>query len=80
VVFFDVGQVNPREWSLDPGSWRAGPGQVETDSLGFRYTAGFGVRYRTPIGPLRLDIGFKLNQPGPLANGYAIHLSIGQAF
>jgi len=27
------------------------------------HAAGFGVRYRTPIGPLRLDLGYSINPP-----------------
>ena len=28
----------------------------------FTHTAGFGMRYETPIGPIRLDFGFNLNR------------------
>lgn len=44
-----------------------------------RWAAGLGVRYHTPIGPLRLDVAFPLN-PGPGDNRYAIYIGIGQAF
>jgi len=29
----------------------------------FANTVGFGLRYATPIGPIRLDLGYELNQP-----------------
>jgi len=73
VVFLDAGQVE-----LDP--WRFG-----LDEL--RFAAGPGLRYYTPVGPLRFDIGWRLND-GRAANGsrvndrgtYRIHVSIGHAF
>jgi len=44
-----------------------------------RYTAGAGLRYRSALGPLRLDWGFKLDrQPGESASH--VHVTIGHAF
>lgn len=46
-----------------------------------RYTAGTGLRYHTPVGPLRLDIGYQLNPPeGGHLSRYEVYLSVGQAF
>jgi len=45
-----------------------------------RWGAGPGVRYYTPIGPLRLDIGFPLNKRSGVDDPYQIYVSIGQAF
>ncbi|MEE2636303.1 MAG: POTRA domain-containing protein, partial [Acidobacteriota bacterium] len=48
-----------------------------------RGAAGFGVRYRSPIGPIRVDLGFKLDRQefaGERERLTALHLSIGQAF
>ena len=52
-----------------------------------RYAVGPGLRYQTPIGPVRFDFGYQLNPiPGLLVNGepqsrrWRIHFSIGQAF
>ena len=49
-----------------------------------RPAAGLGLRYRSPVGPLRFDIGFNLD-PQVLPTGTrerrtVFHLSIGQAF
>ena len=65
VAFVDAGNV----W-LDRGD-------VSLSEL--RYTPGVGVRYATPIGPVRFDVGFKTNgdDPGP---GMVLHFSIGNAF
>ncbi len=49
-------------------------------SLGdLKYTAGLGVRYATPVGPLRVDYGYKLNRESGESAG-ELHFSIGQAF
>jgi outer membrane protein assembly complex protein YaeT len=56
----------------------------DLDLTELRPTAGFGVRYRSPIGPLRLDIGFKLDRlreiGGELERRQAWYISFGQAF
>lgn len=59
-------------------------GQVALDSFelkkdDFYYSAGGGIRYSTPIGPLRLDFAQLLNAPDGLAD-FRVHFSIGQAF
>ena len=53
------------------------------DFARIRGAAGFGVRYRSPIGPIRIDLGFKLDRrefAGERERLTALHLSIGQAF
>jgi outer membrane translocation and assembly module TamA len=45
-----------------------------------RWSAGLGLRYRTPIGPVRIDWGYVLD-PRPGDEGRSrFHLSIGHAF
>ena len=73
VVFLDAGNV-----------WAGSYGQTFSD---LRYAVGPGLRYQTPIGPIRFDFGYQLNPiPGLLVNGqpqtrrWRIHFSIGQAF
>jgi outer membrane protein insertion porin family len=49
----------------------------------FRPAAGFGLRYRSPLGPLRFDVGFNLDRqmlPTGRERGTVFHLSLGQAF
>lgn len=43
-------------------------------------SVGAGVRYHTPVGPLRLDVGIPLNRRRHVDNGYEIYFSIGQSF
>ena len=55
----------------------------DLDLTEIRTAAGFGIRYRSPLGPLRVDVGFKLDRqeliPG-VERRVVYHLSIGQAF
>lgn len=73
VVFLDGGNVWANSWDFNLGD--------------MRYDVGPGLRYNTPVGPLRLDLGFQLNPiPDLLINGkleprhFRVHFSIGQAF
>lgn len=69
VAFVDAGQVFARV--------------SDFDITAIRPTAGVGLRYRSPIGPLRLDVGFKLNRqtfPNRREHGAEWHFSLGQAF
>lgn len=59
-------------------------GNVWTDASDFnpsdiKYTAGLGLRYSTPVGPLRIDYGYKLNKEKNESSG-ELHFSIGHAF
>jgi outer membrane protein insertion porin family len=42
--------------------------------------AGTGLRVATPVGPIRLDVGWKLSDFDPELNPIAVHVSIGEAF
>ena len=55
----------------------------EMDFSNMRGAVGFGLRYRSPVGPIRVDLGFKLDRrtiAGTLEKRTALHFSIGQAF
>jgi outer membrane translocation and assembly module TamA len=68
-VFVDGGNVFRRVTEFDFGELRG--------------SVGFGVRYNSPIGPLRVDLGFKLDRRevgGALEPRTALHFSFGQAF
>ncbi|WP_059358787.1 autotransporter assembly complex protein TamA [Parachlamydia acanthamoebae] len=46
----------------------------------FLHAVGMGLRYYTPVGPLRLDVAFPLNRRKHVDSAYQIYLSVGQAF
>ena len=62
----------------------ADAGQVSLASFDFplddlRYGFGFGLRYKSPVGPLRVDLGFPLEPPRGDAR-WQLHLSVGYVF
>jgi outer membrane protein insertion porin family len=70
VGFVDAGNVFNRFGDFDFGE--------------IRPTTGFGFRYKSPIGPIRVDLGFKLDRQtlpdGSFERLTALHISLGQAF
>ena len=70
VGFVDAGNVFDRVSNFDFGE--------------IRPTTGFGLRYKSPIGPIRVDLGFKLDRQtlpdGSLERLTEVHISLGQAF
>lgn len=61
---------------VDAGVVDTGPTPGLSD---IRVGAGVGVRYHTPFGPLRLDVGVPLN-PGPSDAKFGVYVALGQAF
>ena len=64
-VFVDGGQLSPRSFDFPFGD--------------LRYGAGFGLRYKSPVGPLRADLGFPFQPPDGDA-GWQVHVSLGSKF
>jgi outer membrane protein insertion porin family len=67
--------------SLDGGNVYARAGGINLGQL--RGSLGFGLRYQSPIGPLRVDLGFKMDRrvvAGKREPLTALHISFGQAF
>jgi outer membrane protein assembly complex protein YaeT len=65
VGFFDTGNIFSRVGDISLGELRS--------------AVGSGVRYKSPVGPIRVDLGFKVNrQPGEGLTAWFI--SFGQAF
>jgi outer membrane protein assembly factor BamA len=61
--------------------WDAGNVFAKTTDLGFdlQHALGLGLRYDSPVGLLRLDVGFPLNKR-EADKTYRLHFSLGQAF
>jgi outer membrane protein insertion porin family len=69
-------------WFLDAGNVFERASAIRLDEL--RVSSGLGFRYRSPIGPLRVDWGWKLSTRLLLNGGRersnVVHISLGQAF
>ena len=69
-------------WFVDAGNVFKFAGDIRLDEM--RMTSGVGFRYRSPIGPLRVDWGWKLSTRIELTGGRersnVLHISLGQAF
>lgn len=63
VTFIDAGNV-----------W-----QTTANLSNLKFTTGIGLRYNTPVGPFRIDYGYKLNRDKGDSKG-EIHFSLGHAF
>lgn len=58
-----------------------GVGDRISDAYGnLLFGAGGGLRYYTPVGPLRLDVGLPLNKRQGIDSSYQLYVSLGQAF
>ncbi|MFO7564868.1 MAG: BamA/TamA family outer membrane protein [Enhygromyxa sp.] len=66
--FVDLGDVQPGIRQFEPSQWN--------------YSAGGGLRYASPVGKFRLDLGVRLNETEASRGepGWAIHFSLGEAF
>ncbi len=49
-------------------------------SKGLQWGAGVGIRYYTPIGPVRADIAVPLNKRQGIDDSFQVYFSLGQAF
>ncbi len=65
-VFLDGGNVYRRDFP-----------DVDEDLF---WGSGLGMRYYTPVGPLRLDLAFPLNKPVHVNERFQVYISLGQAF
>lgn len=73
-LFYDGGNVYSRlrrvtlRWSspkpvFDPANPTTCLFNCTNELNYFSHTIGFGIRYSTPVGPIRVDIGYQLNRP-----------------
>lgn len=66
VFFYEVGNVYEEVWPKFRGT------QLQS--------AGIGLRYPTPIGPIRADLAFPLNRRHKIDSAFQLYFSIGQTF
>lgn len=79
-VFLDGGNVWRSLKSASIGDLRPVVPEQDVDVEDYRYSTGIGIRYNTPVGPIRLDYGVPLKHgPGESSSG-RFHISLGQIF
>lgn len=65
-IFLDAGQL----WS----------DYSALNILSMRYTSGFGITFATPLGPARVDFGWKLGPLRPAEKPWIMHVALQYAF
>lgn len=67
-------------WVIFGDGGAAFTGRNPTDKQELFWGVGTGLRYFTPIGPLRLDVALPLNPRNDVDDPFQIYVSLGQAF
>ena len=65
-IFVDVGNVDAKSGAFNPGS--------------LKYAVGAGLRYLSPVGPVRFDVGYRMSDDSTVTKRIQYHISLGQAF
>ena len=52
-------------------------GDAFRDKFSLNVGAGVGVRWKSPLGPIRIDVGFPVQTDLPLENGWRLHVLLG---
>lgn len=65
-IFVDVGNVDAKSGAFNLGS--------------LKYAVGAGLRYLSPVGPVRFDVGYRLSDKSTVGKRIQYHISLGQAF
>ncbi len=79
-LFVDGGNVWSSFEEIEAGQFGLYSERGDTTYRDYRYSAGLGIRYNTPIGPIRLDMGFPLKKTDDIDRDYLLHISLGQIF
>ena len=66
-----------RKWNIDECR-KIAPLTLEINRL--KFAAGFGGRYLSPIGPVRMDFAYRISEDPDISGRWQFYLSLGQAF
>jgi len=82
-VFYDGGFVNPGSWSFNPQKIPTTPPGGSNNgkfSGGYNQDIGIGVRLDLPIGPIRLDYGYPIQEDSFSSKSGQFQFSVGYQF
>lgn len=79
-VFFDGGNSWDNFEDISIGSFGLFRDGDDVSRSDYRFSGGFGIRYYTPVGPIRIDFGFPMVKTSDIDYGYRLHISLGQIF
>lgn len=79
-VFLDGGNVWNSVEEIQMKHFRLFSDRDDTTFRDYMYGAGFGLRYYTPVGPVRIDAGLPLKKTETIDYDFWIHISLGQIF
>ena len=65
-IFVDIGNVDAKSGAFNLGA--------------LKYAVGAGLRYLSPVGPVRFDVGYRLSDDNTVEKRIQYHISLGQAF
>ncbi len=79
-IFLDGGNVYADVSDVSGSGFRLTSDSDETQVTDFRYGLGAGIRYNTPVGPIRLDYGYPLKPDATTDGNGSWYFSLGQIF
>jgi outer membrane protein insertion porin family len=79
-VFADGGNVWRDPESVSFSDFRIFQSEDDVVQEDYRYGVGLGIRYNTPLGPIRLDYGIPLTVEAGMSGSGRFHFSLGQIF
>jgi outer membrane protein insertion porin family len=79
-AFFDGGNVWENIKDVTLGDFQVFKSKEDVDINDYFYGVGLGIRYNTPIGPIRLDYGLPIKVREEQSESGLFYLSLGQTF
>jgi outer membrane protein assembly factor BamA len=79
-VFVDGGNVWTALESVQARNFRPWADEEDVVQQDYRYSVGLGMRYNTPVGPIRVDWGYPVKRDNTVDKNGRFHINLGQIF
>jgi len=79
-LFLDSGNVWSGISAVSARDFRVTANRANVTVNDYRYSVGLGIRYNTPVGPVRFDYGLPIKRDNLTADGGRFHVTLGQIF